>query len=345
MIPVKIIKNIYIRKGPGRGYESLGNVLPSGKVINMEGTVTGESYQGISNWYFLTNTNGVKQYYWGGGVEEGIDYNATLDIPSAWKNSKGQEINIAILDTGCTNHAALNNAIVASYNAVNKSNNVDDVSDNSHGTFVAGLIGARGSLRITGVAPKVNLIIVKVADNDIGILGEDVLEGLNWLVNKCPIKPHVVNISLDFDPFPNQQKFLQLFQQMRDANITTVAAGQNDVELITNHIFYPALESEVIGIGAISSDSSLFLNDDYKKIKPAIKYVLPNIDYYSTGKSDTYISNKGCSFSSAISAGIIALIYSLIGKSATFSTVVDTMNSKLNKLDNAIENNLKIYRV
>lgn len=70
MIPVKIIKRIFIRKGPGKSFASIGDTSPSGKVINMEGKVSGESISGVSDWYFLTNTNGEKQYYWGGGLSE-----------------------------------------------------------------------------------------------------------------------------------------------------------------------------------------------------------------------------------------------------------------------------------
>jgi len=70
MIPVRITGHIYIRKGPGTQYSSIGDVMPSGRIITMEGIEVGESYKGICDWYYLTNSNGAKQYYWGGGVEK-----------------------------------------------------------------------------------------------------------------------------------------------------------------------------------------------------------------------------------------------------------------------------------
>jgi len=49
----------------------------------MDGTEHGESWKGIDTWYFKTNSNGEKQYYWGGGVEVLSDENAKGDADNA----------------------------------------------------------------------------------------------------------------------------------------------------------------------------------------------------------------------------------------------------------------------
>jgi len=291
------------------------------------------------NWY--KDANGF--FYSGVALEESINYNSLMGgISAEWKNTNGRGINVAILDTGCFDHSALNNSIVASYNAVAKTTDVTDVSDNSHGTFIAGLIAARNNTSLTGVAPEVNLIIVKVANNEIGVVGTDVLEGLNWLNTQCPVKPDIVNISLDFDPFPDGDTFKQLFAAMYDNNIITFAAGQNDANLITTHIFYPAAETNVIGVGALAAGS---LNtDDYKNINTLIKYIIPDIDYYSTGNSGTFTINNGCSFSTAITSGVFALLFSFLKPGNSLTDIITLFEKSTNFLDRQFNNGLKISK-
>jgi len=92
----------------------MGSTTPSGDIVDMEGSEKGESINGINEWYFRTNTNGVKQYYWGGGVDK-IQDEQTAELPVNWRrpleclNNKftkrvlqfaGRNVKIAVIDSG-----------------------------------------------------------------------------------------------------------------------------------------------------------------------------------------------------------------------------------------------------
>ena len=80
-----------------------------------------------------------------------------IDLDPSQDLSEGQNVTVATLDTGVNaNHPAVKNQLVAGYNALDGSANVND--DNGHGSHVAGTIAARhNAIGVVGVAPDANL--------------------------------------------------------------------------------------------------------------------------------------------------------------------------------------------
>lgn len=82
MIRVKITKQGFIRKGPGRSYAPVGAIFPSQKVLVMDGVEEGEAWQGISKWYYQFNNNKEKQYFWAGNATP-LDQTTIVSPPTA----------------------------------------------------------------------------------------------------------------------------------------------------------------------------------------------------------------------------------------------------------------------
>ncbi|RLG80494.1 MAG: hypothetical protein DRO40_11130 [Thermoprotei archaeon] len=70
------------------------------------------------------------------------------------------------------------------------------MDENGHGTHVAGIIASQGNMGFVGLAPGVDLVIVKAFDK-LGVAGLDiVLEALEWVYNNTArYKIRIVNIS------------------------------------------------------------------------------------------------------------------------------------------------------
>ncbi len=103
-----------------------------------------------------------------------------LGIPLVWTTTQGEGAKVAILDTGIDlDHPDLATAVIDSEDFSG-----DDVEDSSgHGTHCAGIIGARlNAVGFVGVAPKSQLLIGKVLDNDGRGDHSWIAHGIDWAV-------------------------------------------------------------------------------------------------------------------------------------------------------------------
>ncbi len=345
MIPVKITRNLYIRKGPGRGYESLGNVLPSGKVINMEGTVTGESYQGINNWYFLTNTNGVKQYYWGGGVETiSTDlWNRIPDldwwikdygIDSLWSKTRGHGIKIAIIDSGLDfNHRSIRSKKnILYYNILNNSTKPEDCIDtDGHGTHCAGMIAAQGP-DIFGVAPDSDIIIIKATVN-----GDLSCQNAALAINQA-VKLGANIISISYEYRDNEDDFDKLSTAMENArnnNVLIVASTGNSGDAGIISEIYPASFSGSIGVGAIDKKRNFW---EQTKLTKNISILSPGVEISLLGLNDTIIIESGTSYATPFTAGVCSLFMSLNNDIDLLSNKINTTAENVDRIGAQLKN-------
>ena len=131
--------------------------------------------------------------------------------------------------------------------------------DNGHGTNVAGIIASRGIVTASpGVAPDVNLVIVKVLDRDNTFrTGSQVLSGLDWLISNHP-EVRVVNMSLYtsalFDGYcDSAASFTALFAQavrtLRARGTLVFACSGNEAS--SKLIGAPACVEAAVSVGAV----------------------------------------------------------------------------------------------
>ena len=98
--------------------------------------------------------------------------------------------------------------------------------DNSHGTHVSSIIGGSGRMsggRYEGMAPKCQLVVVKVLDEKgNGNIG-NVLHGIQWVLeNRARFQIRIVNISVGTLPSVNEEgaeKLVQAVEALWDVGI------------------------------------------------------------------------------------------------------------------------------
>ncbi|MGW9266323.1 type VII secretion-associated serine protease mycosin [Gordonia terrae] len=83
-----------------------------------------------------------------------------MNLPEAWRFSRGQGQRVAVIDTGVTPHPRLGR-VVAGGDYVSGGSGLDDCD--AHGTLVAGIIAARPSTAdaFAGVAPAASIIAIR----------------------------------------------------------------------------------------------------------------------------------------------------------------------------------------
>ena len=239
-----------------------------------------------------------------------LDY---LNLNNVWSYTKGDGITVAIIDTGIdTDHSEFVGRISEySYNATEdkivKDYFTEDGSydwsliedEQGHGTAVAGVIGAtmNNNEGITGIAPNVNLLIIKAECDEYGAFynTSDLVFGLFYAIEQ---DVDVVNMSFGtygLNPFSEATKLTV------DSDIICVSAAGNDS---TAALTYPAADTNVIGVGALDDNS--FELASYSNYGENVDVVAPGT-VYTTKNDGTYQTITGTSFSSPIVAAIIAL--------------------------------------
>lgn len=182
---------------------------------------------------------------------------------------QGQGIGVAVIDSGVNPNGDLYTDKGVNRQVANVRFNSDynqSTSDGyGHGTQVASIIGGDGSDssgKYIGVAPMVNIINVKVSNDDGSALMENVVAGLQWVLeNKDKYNIRVINLSLNeavaesYNTSPLDAAIEILwFNRV----VVVVSAGNNGSGAINP----PANDPFVITVGAVDDKGTSAITDD-----------------------------------------------------------------------------------
>lgn len=179
-----------------------------------------------------------------------------------------------------------------------------DVSPDSHGTAVAGIIAATGrntaGVAVTGLAPEADILPIRVADGPLSSLTA-VAQGIDYATTHGA---QVINISL-CTPL--------LHPQIRDAvaeairrDIVVVAAAGND-GLTSNAPQYPAALPGVLAVAGSDAAGSRWPKSETGNY---IGLTAPGVEIYTTGAQGSSVTRTGTSFAAPHVAALAALLRS-----------------------------------
>lgn len=170
-------------------------------------------------------------------------------------NVRGQNVTVAVLDTGMAAHPDLKGRILAFYDCVSHRHGLYD--DSGHGTHVGGIIAGSGALsqgRLAGIAPESNLAAVKVLD----ARGEgdvmQIMEGIRWIrKNRSRYGIQVANISVGAKLGLDEEKercLIQAVEMLWDDGITVIVSAGNYGPK-EGSVTVPGNSRKVITVGAL----------------------------------------------------------------------------------------------
>ena len=236
-----------------------------------------------------------------------------------------KEINnksIAIIDTGIFTHLDFvlgKNRIVKFVDLIN--NKTVPYDDNGHGTFVAGIVGARDVINsgyYDGIDRGAELIIIKALNESGEGDSLKILEAMQYILdNKDELNIGVVCMSFGSVPLGKNDPLVMGSEVMWNSGIVVVAAaGNNGPE--TETIKAPGVSQKVITVGALDDDRNNDFKDmavaefssrgpAYNRYKPDI--IVSGVDVISTARFDIdktfYTTMSGTSVSTPIVAGVV----------------------------------------
>jgi len=247
--------------------------------------------------------------------------NQVINVPMAWNelNAKGDGIVIGIIDTGIDyNHPDLgggigaNKKVIGGYDFIN--NDPDPLDDHGHGTHVAGIAAASGTLK--GVAPNAKLMAIKVLDKYGSGSDSQVLAGVEYAMDPDgnPLTddaPDVVNMSLGRTPDPNEPMSEAVNNAVQQGIVFCIAAGN---EYSYMKIGTPGIAEQAITVAATDnydatanfSSRGPVRNSFY--LKPDV--AAPGVDINSSYLNSGYTTMSGTSMATPHVTGVAALILS-----------------------------------
>ncbi len=265
-------------------------------------------------------------------------YNQVIRASDLWNTGsklRGKGVTVAVVDSGIFKTKDLEKRVRSN---VNFNAAYHDGADRyGHGTFVAGIIAGNGSSsgnKYIGVAPRADVLNVRVSD-DHGISTEsDVVYALGWVLdNKAKYNIRVVNLSLNSSTAQSYHTSpLDAACEILWFNsiVVVVSAGNNG----TATLFPPANDPFVITVGATDDHGTLSTDDDqvatfsaysttesgFAKpdlVAPGRRIIglLPENDKLSMGTDHpsnqidkTYFKMSGTSVSAPMVSGAVALL-------------------------------------
>lgn len=228
-------------------------------------------------------------------------HHRVIDSEGAWNQTVGStSVLAAVCDTGVeSSHPDLrDNLALPGFNSVDDSTNSEPIS--SHGTFVAGLLGAVGNngLGISGVAWDIKILPIRISNRSDGLaFNSDMVECITHAANQGA---KVVNLSYSSSMISSINTAAQVLREK--GGLLFMAAG-NDGSLAP-YADYPAF---IMVGGTTSSDTRA----SWSNYGDAIDLVAPGASVYSTTTGGSYRSGSGTSFATPIAAGVAALVYSV----------------------------------
>lgn len=249
-------------------------------------------------------------------------FHPKVNSPGAWDTITGSaSIIVAVCDSGIeSTHVDLaENLLLPGFNSVDNTSNTEPI--HSHGTKVAGCVGAIGNnnVGVVGMNWNVKILPIRITNRTDGwAYFSDMYEGIVWAADHS-VK--VVNLSYLAG---SSYTIDSAGQYLRNkGGLLFVAAGNDGQDISAT---YPDFASFVL-VGATTSTDTKASFSNYGK---AIDIVAPGVNIYTTLPGNSYGSVSGTSFASPISAGLSALIYAVNPyftpqqvESCIFSTTAD----------------------
>lgn len=231
-------------------------------------------------------------------LSETIDWGLEQSgIKNTWKQTKGDGVRVAVLDTGIDrDHPDLESAIEA---YANFTASPFDADRNGHGTHCAGTVGARANgAGVIGVAPACRILGGKVLDDAGAGTERAIARGFDWARE---LQADIISGS--FGSHHDSPIIAAAVRRAVQAGIFVIMAAGNDG--LPNSVNFPARLPETIAVAAV---------DRFGQVAPfssrgmQVDIAAPGVDILSTWLRGTHALSSGTSMATPFVAGVVALL-------------------------------------
>jgi hypothetical protein len=235
----------------------------------------------------------------------------------AWDSASGSNVTIAILDTGVNGaHPDLLSRMVSGWNFFDNNSNTADVY--GHGTKVAGSAAAafNNGTGVAGVAGSAKIMPIRISGTDGYATLSAMAQGLTWAADNGARVANISYLCADSPSVISAANYMK-----NKGGLVTTSAGNYGVEEGI------APTTAMIPVSATNSSDA---KTSWSSYGAYVAMSAPGEGIYSTTSAGGYAAVSGTSFSSPITAGVVALMMSANPKLSSseiekllYSTAVD----------------------
>ena len=198
---------------------------------------------------------------------------ATLGVQDAWT---GKGVTVAVIDSGLEMSSEFQGRVKAFYDFTNgQTKSTSAFDDYGHGTHVAGTIAGNGALSANkayrGLAPNVQLVVLKVLDGTGAGYTSDVVRAIDFAVaNRSKFGIDIINLSLGhpiYEPAATDPLVQAVERASKAGIVVLAAAGNNGISPTTGQPGYAGVNSpgnapSAITVGAFDMAGTATRADD-----------------------------------------------------------------------------------
>lgn len=264
-------------------------------------------------------------------------------IPTFDESLDGSGVTLCVMDTGVSPHLDLSvprERIVYFVDMIGGQSEPYD--DNGHGTFVAGVAAGNGNTSaksVSGVAPRANIVGVKVIDKS----GESgtfkILDGMQWLFdNFRRYDIRVVCMSFGADPLEYADPLKIGVEMLSRSGLIVVCASGNSGK---DSLKSPSISSEVISVGAVDKNMNVaaFSSRGYYGSAYRPDVYAQGVDMLGIQVGGTYSKMTGTSVSAPYVAGACCLLCQKYRKLTPYQAKLGVLNRSI------LKNEVRILRL
>src|SRR5262249_50442844 len=221
---------------------------------------------------------------------------AKLRIPQAHTLTKGENVLVAVIDSGVdVTHPDLNGVIAGTFALFDPLG-----QPHSHGTAIAGVIAAQARLRLMGCAPAVRILAIKAFGEAVSGAegtGLNIRKGIEYAVERGA---KVINMSFAGPRDPQLESAIAAAHEKGIVLVGAVGnAGPNSPAL------FPASDPRVIAVTATDATDKLFA----AAVRGThIAVAAPGVDIALLAPGGGFQFASGTSFAAAHVSAIVALL-------------------------------------
>jgi hypothetical protein len=269
-------------------------------------------------------------------LKKNINLNEAIQISSTYKESKGKDTTIAILDHPFQN---TNEIFQNRYSALINGGDIQGY----HGLQMASIIGAddkNANPRFTSLCPESKILSAPIIINGSGSI-DFYKNAITKLLKLKSQKPMVINVSLTIKDVAIQSELASYFIELAENYIVVAAAGQDEELLQNKELQWPAKLNNVIAVGSIK--------ENFIKAHPntsfnnSLDILMPEFDYpaFNFRPPPEFKPVKADSAATAVISSVAAMILNVHG-AINKQSMVELLHKEC--LNFSTLNNLEVFK-